>query len=251
MHGAVARTWLERTSATGTTRLDLGEQPLRLGTDGAVLSSATAAVEWLELGGAPPRLLHRGSGTAPRVNMRTVSEIALAHGDRIEWHAIRLVFHSDDPRAGLLELSGSAPQGTELDAVLAARMQAGLLCELGLVDGALARRWQDAVIAGTFDPDAAARELLGGSRAPAGDPRLRERSARLLRDLLMAPLQRGMRGAARRARTQVRSLAALLVSQFLIVGSLVALILVAVAVARLRWGLSLDAWLDRVLALVP
>lgn len=251
MHGAVARNWLEWNSAAGSRRIELGETALRLGADGTELATLTAAGGWLELSGSPPRLVLRGGGAAPRVNAREVREIALAHGDRIEWQGAVMVFHSEAPAAGLQELPAHVAAATELDVQVAARLQAGLLCELDLVDRAVARRWQDAVVAGAFDPDAAARELLGAARAAAGDPRLRERSARLQRDLLMAPLQRGLRGAARRARSGTRSIAAALLTQALVVLTLAVLFAVALSIARLRWGISLDAWLDRVLALLP
>jgi len=255
MHGAVARTWLETTGPDGGRRLDLSGRAVRVGAGDADLRVAVPAEEWLEIGGDPVRLLVRGDGPPPLVNGRAVIELALAHGDRIEWAGEVLYFRSEHPGERLQPLVAQAAGGAQgdarIDAQVAARLQAGLLCELELVDRATARRWQDAVIAGAFDPDAAARELLGVAQAAAGDPRLRERSARLLRDLLMAPLQRGVRGTARRARQAARSLAAVLVTQLLVLVTLLGLAIVALLVIRLRWGFSVDGWLDRVLDIVP
>jgi hypothetical protein len=126
-----------------------------------------------------------------------------------------------------------------------------MLFELGLADRAAARRWQEAVLRGEFDPDAAARELEQGASAVPGDPRLLERSGRLLRDLLMAPYQRGLRGAGRRVRGAARSGVAFLVAQVVIVLVFALLFAVVLLVVRLRWGWSVDGFLDRVLDLVP
>lgn len=249
MHGpVVVRTWIETTGPDGR-RLELSGRTLRVGAGAADVQVAVPADEWLEVVGEPPRLVQRGTGPAPLVNGRPMRELALAHGDRIEWGGIVFLFRSEDPAQGLQPLL--APSGAQLDPLVAARLQAGLLCELELVDGAAAKRWQAAVVAGVFEPDAAARELLAATQVPAGDPRLRERSGRLLRDLLMSPLQRGSRGTARRARRAARSLAAVLVSQLLVVVVLLALAIVAMVVVRLRWGYSVDAWLDRVIDAVP
>ena len=249
MHGAVVRTWIETTGPDGR-RLELSGRLLRVGAGAADLQVAVPADEWLEVGGEPARLVQRGAGPPPLVNGRPMREMALAHGDRIEWGGTVFLYRSEDPSQGLQPLVAPGG-GLQLDALVAARLQAGVLSELELVDGATCRRWQDAVVAGVFEPDAAARELLAAAQVGAGDPRLRERSARLLRDLLMSPLQRGARGTGRRARRAARSLAAALVSQLLVVVTLLALGIVALVVVRLRWGYSVDAWLDRVIDIVP
>ena len=224
MHGAVARTWIETTGPDGGRRLELSGRTLRVGAGAADLQVAVPADEWLELGGVPPRLVLHGAGPAPLINGRALRELALAHGDRIEWGGTVLVFRSEDPSQGLQPLV--APSGAQLDALVAARLQAGILCELELVDRAPSRRWQDAVVAGAFEPDAAARELLAAAHA-------------------------GARGAGRRARHAARSLAAALVAQLLVVVVLLTLGIVALVVVRLRWGFSVDGWLDRVIDIVP
>lgn len=131
------------------------------------------------------------------------------------------------------------------------RVKAGLLVELGLADKGAARRAQDAVRTGSFDVDAAASELLGTSGVDDGDSRLSERSARLARDLMMTPLQRGARGVARRTRQATRSGVAWLVTQAVVVGFVALMVFVALVVARYQWGLSVDQALDRVLSLLP
>ena len=245
------RTWLEVALPEGTRRIELAQVPLRLAADLSELADEPFAGEWLELGGAPPQLAHRGSGAPPRVNGREVRALALTHGDRIEWAGALLVVRSEDPAAGLEALTGAEAGATHLDPTVATRLQAGLLCELGLVERGVARRWQDAVLAGSFDPDAAARELLGAAQASTSDPRLRERSARLLRDLLMAPLSRGARGAGRRVKRATQSLVAALVAQSIVVVTLLGLTAVALVIVRLRWDFSVDGWLDRVIDLLP
>lgn len=131
------------------------------------------------------------------------------------------------------------------------RVKAGLLVELGLADKGAARRAQDAVRSGSFDVDAAASELLATAAVDDGDPRLSERSARLARDLVMTPLQRGARGVARRTRQATRSGVAWLVTQVVVVGVVATMVFVALLVARYRWGLSVDEALDRTLSMLP
>lgn len=247
----MSRVWLETSGPHGERRLELGAGVLRLGGEGSDLRLEVPAGAWLEVGGSPPRLVHHGAGTPPRVNGREVRELALVHGDRIEWGGALLVVRSSDPAAALEPLPAQESGATHLDAVVAARLQAGLLCELGLVEPKAARRWQDAVLANAFDPDAATRDLLAAAQASSGDVRLRERSARLLRDLLMAPLQRGARGAGRRVRQATRSMVAALVAQLIVIVTLMGIATIALLVIRMRWDFSVDGWLDSVIDLLP
>ena len=110
---------------------------------------------------------------------------------------------------------------------------------------------QSTVVDKSFAADAAATELLDGSPVPDDDPRLDQRSARLMRDLVMAPAQRGARGAARRAREATRSGLAWALSQFFVVGLLGLLLFVGLLILRLKLGWSVDGLLDRVLGLLP
>ncbi|HVS18549.1 MAG TPA: hypothetical protein VMT18_08110, partial [Planctomycetota bacterium] len=62
---------------------------------------------------------------------------------------------------------------------------------------------------------------------------------------------RGARGAGRRVRHATRSMAAALVAQLLVIVTLLGLLALALVVVRLRWGFSVDGWLDGVIELLP
>ena len=130
------------------------------------------------------------------------------------------------------------------------RLQAGMLVERGLANRKEAKRWQDAVQRGEFDPDACARDIVGESNVEPDDTRLLERAARLQRDLLMSPLQRGLRGAGRKARGATRNGIAFLISQAMALVVYTLVILVILLLARMQGGFSLDGALDRVLSVV-
>ena len=110
--------------------------------------------------------------------------------------------------------------------------------------GEVARRWQDAVMRGEFDPDAAARDILAAVRG-LDDQRVGERTARLQRDLIMSPLAASSRGATRKLRGAAQSMAAMVISQFVVLSVSLLLVLVAQFVARVRLGWSLDEFFDR------
>lgn len=161
--------------------------------------------------------------------------------------------------ASLEEVSLDAPGASSTPAasdgddhsarVSADQLLAGVLLDVGLADKRVAKRWRQSVMDRKWDPAACTREVLGyATPEQRADPRVRERSARLLRDLLMAPLQRGVRGAARRGREKVRSgFAYLLVQAFVLL--LFAAIAAGIGVLLRFKGNSLDAWADRVLDL--
>jgi hypothetical protein len=157
-----------------------------------------------------------------------------------------------DPPARARAAAPAAPSDPGAFAQLPAwrRIKAGMLVELDLADRQLARRWQTAVRQGEFDADACTRDLLGspGDHSGVGDedPRLMERSGRLLRDLLMAPVLRGARGASRRAREAARGGLAFIVAQFLVLSIYSVLVLVALLLVRVRWNASIDGFLDNI-----
>ncbi|MFT5051266.1 MAG: hypothetical protein ACI8QZ_002677 [Chlamydiales bacterium] len=130
------------------------------------------------------------------------------------------------------------------------RMQAGILVERGLADRREARRWQEAVQRGEFDPDACARDIVGNSDVDADDARVIDRTARLQRDLLMTPLQHGARGAGRRMRGATRGGVAFLLSQVMALVVYTLVLLIIVLLARMQRGFSLDGMLDTVLEVV-
>lgn len=129
------------------------------------------------------------------------------------------------------------------------RVKAGLLVEAGLADRRAAARWQEAVLAGRFDADRAAEELLAAPRVEATEAQLERRAGELARDLVMAPRMRGMSGAARKAREAGRRGIAWIVVQILVVLVFAGLFAASLLTARYV-GHDLHAPLDRVLSLV-
>ncbi|MFT5288441.1 MAG: hypothetical protein ACI8QS_001042 [Planctomycetota bacterium] len=125
---------------------------------------------------------------------------------------------------------------------------AGIMLEQGLADKRAAKRWRSAVMDGKWDASACAQEVLVSSSSARDDPRLRERSARLLRDFLMAPMQSGVRGAARKGRAKVRSGFAFVLVQMFILALFLVMAFSGAVLLRMK-GKSLDSWADWVLDL--
>ena len=126
-------------------------------------------------------------------------------------------------------------------------MLAGILVEQKLADKSTAKRWQDAVIRGEFKADAAAEDLIAASADHLESPKVLERAGRLERDLVMMPLQSGVRGAGRGARRAARGGSAFLVANLL---ALTAYTLIIVSIAfllRAQKGTSFDGMIDSVL----
>jgi len=138
------------------------------------------------------------------------------------------------------------PELDEQDVVLWRRVKSGLLVELGLVDGQQERYWQEAFREGGFDPDECADDLLAHGHPEPAEKRIADRATRLQRDLLMAPLNRGVAGARRRVKTAAKQGLAYLLVQFLIVAILLGLSLLAMLVGRVMLGWSIDGFLDGV-----
>lgn len=256
MQCPVASAWFEvEERGGGHQRLDLTPGCTEFGGPEGPLAqqfSGACGADRLRVWEAPARLAFTGTGEPPRVNGAPAQERELAPGDRIEWHGCTLVFR----RAAQLQeeplvvapaspgSAGSAGKAGRGEGRLWRRVKAGLLVELGLVGPAASRPWQDAVQAGSFEPDDCARDLLAATEVEADDPRLLERTARLQRDLLMAPLQSGAKGARRRARAATRNGLAYAVAQLVIVGMFAALALTGLLVGRLLLGWSIDGFLD-------
>lgn len=223
---------------------------LRAG-DGLEVPIEGAAGDELHFQASPPSVRLVGGRTTPLLNGRVFTSARLADGDAIQWCGAVLVVLTGAP-AVLEELPPLDPLPAEerdpddYDALerVGARVAAGLLVELGLASGAVARRWQDAVREGDFDADACANEILDASDADLEDARLLERSARLQRDLLMAPLQRGVRGASRKARGAARGGLAMLLAQGLALGVFTLLLLAVLLLLRVKHDYSVDGLLD-------
>lgn len=232
----------------------------------------------LHLWSEPARLVFVGAGGLVLLNGRAVEEAPLTEGDTIQWGGLVVVVH---PPAALEELApepapvtpkssgrpgaaapatamstqGRGPSGAPAAGPEAAgggqasqRLLAGLAAECGLGDKAAVKRWQAAVLRGEWDPDTAAREILQGT--DPGAAALLERASRVQRDLLMSAFQRGMRGAARKARGAARGGSAFVVANVVAV-SVYSLLVAALAVLlRARYGWSLDGGIDGLLELV-
>lgn len=251
------RSWLDVAREGTSRRYELGSGLTSVGARGDVPLDAPLG-DQLHFWDQPPKVVFVGRGEPPRVNGQPRDEAQLAPGDTIEWAGARLVYGREGGPAQLqeLDLAAAAPQPPAQAAALPStglhpneeqawrRLKAGMLVELGLADRAAARRWQDAVLRGEFEPDSCARDVLGATSVGPADPRLAERSARLLRDLLMAPMARGIQGASRRARTAARSGAAFLLAQGIVIALYSALLVLALLILRLRWGWSVDGFLD-------
>lgn len=206
----------------------------------------------------PPKLVFVGFGEAPTAGGARFEERTLASGDVVTWRGVRLEFggllaariEEIELPAAPVAASGAANAGAPSGGLVGAdeqfwrRLKAGIAVEQGLAEGAVARRWQDAVMRSEFDPDAAARDILAAARG-LDDQRLGERSARLQRDLIMAPLATSSRGATRKLRGAAQSMVAMVISQFVVLSVSLLLVLVAQFVARVRLGWSLDEFFDR------
>lgn len=250
--------WIELTDARGTRhRHSLREGLTTIGGRRGDVALADTDGDQLHIWDRPPKLLFVGAGEPPKVNGRAAEEHALRSGDVIEWRGARLEF-SGLAFAQLEEIelppepAPVAPVATGATSEDPAwnRLRAGLLVELGLAEPQAARRWQDAILRSEFEPESCARDLLSSSSVPAGDPRLLERATRLQRDLIMSPVQRGLRGQTRRIRSAASNWFAMVLMQLLVLVVFMALFGVALFIVRVRWEWSVDAYLDRLAALL-
>lgn len=253
---------LELHSADGVRREALREGLTRVGGGAAEIALAGVGTDQLWLWDHPPRARFEGLGSAPRLNGAVLGEHALAPGDRIDWAGVTLVFvaaregAADEPRLALLEelVEPAAPvtpaASSSDEERLARRVRAGIACELELAERGTLKRWQEAVLAERFEPDACARELLAAPFAREAEQRMLERSGTLLRDFLMSSYLRGAKGAGRKLRGGLRNVLAFLLAQ-LVALVVFSLIVVAILLVLRVEGESLDAWLDRVIRLMP
>ncbi|MCB9916198.1 MAG: hypothetical protein H6828_13805 [Planctomycetes bacterium] len=245
--------WLDIKIGGVTARADLAPGLTRLGGPGANVVVPGAPEGELHLWSDPPKLVHVSGATPLEVAGARQAEVPLRDGLEVVWGPLTLVYrvhalveeipleeHVAAPRVAL------APS----DDRAGARARAGMAIELGLADKNAVRRWQDAVVRGDFDADACAREVLAGTNLAADDPRLVERSGRLLRDFLMSSLQRGVKGASRKVRAQVKSGTAYVVANVIAIGVYTAIVLVVMVLLRLK-GISFDELFDLVLGKEP
>ena len=251
--------WLDITDAAGSRRHALAGGLTRIARDGDVRVAAAGGDE-IHVWDQPPRAVYVGEGDAPTAGGRAFEELALKPGVSFAWRGMTFAYGgqaAETDQAPLEELevpvaARSAPAPVahaglpkEEDRVWR-RLKSGMLVELGLADKVTAKRWQDAVVSNAFDPDRCADDILARSGVAPGDSRMLERSGRLLRDLLMAPLLAGSRGAARKARQATKGVVAMVVAQAIAFVIYSTIVLVALLLLRLQ-DVSLDGFLDRIL----
>jgi len=267
----MSRAWLDSidpASGASGARRELKSGLTMLGGPRSDLSVPNSGSDSAHLWSEPPKLIFVGGGDPPTVNGRPALEVSLRHGDRIEWLGLVWSFGYDDGSATLTEVSAAAaprpvapgsmatraapagsipaPSATAPSGEIAwQRLKAGMLAELSLSERAVVKRWQDAVVRGEFDAEAAARELIAGAPSVAdNDARLADRSTRLMRDLLMSSVTRS---AGRQIRQATRHGLAFVISQALVLGIYTLLVLAALLLVHTRFGHSIDAFLDGIL----
>jgi len=208
--------------------------------------------EELHIWNRPARAVYLGQGSRPLKRGVGFEETELHPGDVIEWAGLSLTYRSGAPEPGsatLEELPMDPPAGTtpargpeaggpppEGERIWR-RLVAGLLVELDLTDRSLVKRWQKRVVEGGFQVEDCARELYEAGRLD--ESRLLDRSGRLLRDFLMAPLTRGARGAGRKVRMATKRGVAWVVAQFVVV-AIYTVILVLIMAFLYRGGTRFD-----------
>jgi len=229
--------WVEIEVDGERRRVRLGAQPRRL----------AAAGGDLEITGTPARIRYRGPGPEPRVGQEPLPAGEAPLDVWISCGELRLRLGCDFPEARLESVPASrAASRPDLDGLIWRRLKAGLAVELGLADREVALRWQRAVVEASFEPEACAADVLAAGLSPQAQEALLERSARLQRDLLMAPALRGARGATRRVREGARGLVAFTVAQLVVLSVLVAITVAGMLVLRLVWKLSFDGFFDSI-----
>lgn len=262
----MSQPWIDLAVGAKSARHDWNGPRLTLGGPASDVAVPDPGEGELHFWSSPPKVVRVGSGAAPLLNGRMVEEAALSDGDTLQWGGAVIVFRQ--PGGVLEELSGSAPaaepaapkpalvktlvgsgggfeaKGDELRAWR--RVLAGLLVEQGIADKAATKRWQEAVIRGEFKSDAAAEDVIAASNAGADHPKVLERAGRLERDLMMMPLQSGVRGAGRGARRAVKGGSAFLLANLLALSAYTLIVLVIAFLLRWQRGTSFDTIIDNI-----
>ena len=259
--------WLEIEAGGVKSRVDLKKGLTRLGGETADVVLAGWKEGEVHVWDDPPKVIYIGGEGGVQVNGTQREEADLADGDRIAYSGVEITFRAKAPVPVLEEIEidegpkpaakstkrkGSGPAVKPSAAIedrVAQRVRAGLLVELGLADSREAKRWQDAVRRREFSADACTRDVLESCDVAIDDPRLLERSERLMRDLVMAPTMRGVKSAGRKARGAAKSGLAFLVAQGIVLGIFLVLVLFAMIFIHEKWPeFDFDDFLDR---LVP
>ncbi len=263
-------TWLDIKIGGVVSRADLKSGLTRLGGVAADLVIPGAPEGELHIWSDPPKVVHVSGQTPLEVNGERRSEVELASGVAVIWGSVTLTYRGGSPlieeiplptapvassakrgQVGALSqppvATGLVSQGGPSAERAWDRVRAGMAIELGVADKKVVRRWQDAVVRSEFDADACAREVLACVTVPSDDPRMVERAGRLLRDFLMASLQRGLQGASRKARAQAKSGTAYVLANLIAILIYTGILAVIMVLARLKWNTSFDALFDFIL----
>lgn len=128
----------------------------------------------------------------------------------------------------------------------ARQLLAGVLAERKLAPKDAVKRWQAAVQSGEFDAQRAAVDLLEDAQLEAWPSPAAQRSASLMRDLLMSSKLSGGAGAARKAREAGRGFFAYLLTQIGITLVFALLFVAGLLLARAQ-GHAIDPLLDQLL----
>jgi hypothetical protein len=250
----VTEAWLEIEVGGIKSRADLRSGLTRLGGPGCDVVIPGAPEGELHVWSEPPKVIRISGRAELEVDGRPRDECALESGQSIRWAAISMVYRNDRPV--LQEISMPAPaaagalRASSPDDKAWQRVRAGIAIDLGLAERTQVSRWQEAVLRQEFDADACAREILSTTEKFAlDDPRVIERSGRLLRDFLMASLQRGVKGTGRKVRAQAVSGSAFLMANLIGILLYTGIVLVVMLLTRFKWGMSFDALFDTLLGL--
>ena len=238
----MADLWLELRDGQESRRVPLAGALTRIGGPSPDVSVLGLPAGELHIWSDPPKVVVVAGQALVSVNGAACKEALLADGDRVDWGDVRFFFRRDVGAPVLQEIPVDVPPAREAVLVQSssggaswARVRAGMMVELKLADKDAVRTWQESVIRGEFSPDACARDLSRGVDVDSEDPRLMERSGRLLRDFLMASTMSGAGGAKRKARQAGKKGAAFLLSQVFVLIVYTLMILVVMALLHAKW----------------
>ncbi|MCH2102801.1 MAG: hypothetical protein MK297_02185 [Planctomycetes bacterium] len=236
----MADQWLELKDGSETRRIPLAGALTKIGGASPDVSMEGLPAGELHIWSDPPKVVLVAGGVGLSVNGSEAREALLADGDQVRWGGFRFLFRREVAAPVLEEIDVQAVPEPARPAPVGGgaaweRVRAGMIVELGLADKALVRTWQDSVIRGDFAPDACAGDLSRGIDVDHDDPRLIERSGRLLRDFLMASTMSGAGGARRKVRQAGKKGAAIIVSQLFVLLVYTLIILVVMALLHAKW----------------
>jgi len=245
-------TWLIITQAGATRRARLAPGQTRVGGGDAEVTVHGVGSDQLHVWDQPLRVVFAGTGAPPFCGGKPVVERLLGPDEWIEWAGIRLDFEREAALEELHSPPAAAPRAAEeeggqhpIDHRTWRRVQAGLLIDLGAADKKAMKRWQETVVAGSFEVDVASEEIIRSARE-LDTVLLRDRAGRLMRDFLMEPLTRGLRGAGRAARQRVKGVFAMILSQGLALLVYSLIVLLSMLFLRIK-GTSYDGFFDAIL----